>query len=436
MRRFRLSVLVLALLGLLLPTPTALAASRVLAPGSLTGFAFDACATPDQAAMDAWLQSSPYWAVGVYLGGSNRYYCGAEGTTDALTADWVATQARHGWRILPLWVGPQAACTGYADVIDADSGNDYAAARAQGRVAANQAVAAARALGVGAGSSLWYDLEDFDLQASTDCRRSALSFLSAWTKRLHALDYVSGVYSNVAAGIHALDYADQVSPRAYVEPDQVWYAWGNGRANTAIDTKWVRSSSWQPHRRVHQYHHDVQRTFGGVTLSVDESFLDVGRGSVAGRPAGSCGVRVSFPSYGVLQRGSTGPHVKAAQCLLRQQGFYRGKVNGRYDLATARATRRLQAARELPVSGRLTRGAWTSLLASTGSPLLKWGSAGEKVRRLQRALNAARGDRLAVTGVLTGPTARSVRSYQSAVGLPATGVVTVDTWAALHAGRR
>lgn len=436
MRRFHLPLLVLALLGLLVPAPTAAAAPRVLAPGSLTGLAFDACATPDQAAMDAWLESSPYWAVGVYLGGSNRYYCGADGTTDALSADWVATQARHGWRILPLWVGPQASCAGYADVIDATNRDGYAPARAQGRAAANQAVAAARALGVGAGSTLWYDLEDFDLQASNDCRRSALSFLSAWTKRLHSLHYVSGVYSNVAAGVHALDYADAVSPRAYVEPDQVWYAWGNGRADTAIDTKWVRRGSWQPHRRVHQYRHDVRRTYGGVTLTVDESFLDVGRGSVAGRPAASCGVRVSFPSYGVLQHGSKGAHVKAAQCLLRQQRFYRGKVSGRFDAATVGATRRLQKARDLPVSGRMTRASWTALLSSGGSPLLKRGSAGEKVRRVQRGLNAARGDRLAVTGVLTGPTTRSIRAYQRAVGLPATGVVTRDTWAALHAGRR
>jgi hypothetical protein len=374
--------------------------------------------------------------VGVYLGGSNRYYCGAEGTTDALSAGWVATQARRGWRILPLWVGPQASCTGYPDVIDATNRDGYAPARAQGRAAANQAVAAARSLGIGTGSTLWYDLEDFDLQASTDCRRSALSFLSAWTKRLHALDYVSGVYSNVAAGVHALDYADHVSPRAYAEPDQIWYAWGNGRANTAIDTKWVRRSSWQPHRRVHQYHHDVLRTYGGVTLTVDESFLDVGRGSVAGKPARHCGVRVDFPSYPTLRRGSKGARVEAAQCLLRQRHYDSGKVNGRFDGATVRATRRLQAAHGLAVTGRMTRPSWTALLADGGSPLLKRGSAGEMVRRVQRALNAARSDRLAVGGVFDGATTRSVRGYQRAVGLPATGVVGAETWAALHAGRR
>ena len=40
------------------------------APGSLTGYGFDSCAAPPQAVMDAWWESSPYSAVGIYLGGS------------------------------------------------------------------------------------------------------------------------------------------------------------------------------------------------------------------------------------------------------------------------------------------------------------------------------------------------------------------------------
>ncbi len=424
-----------AVLSLLLGAGPA-GAATVRTPRSLTGFAFDTCRTPDQATMDAWLRSSPFWAVGVYLGGDNRLDCLAPDETDNLTSGWVSTQASRGWRVLPLWVGPQAACTGYASRIDADPANRYAAARAQGRRAANQAVAAARSLGIGPHSTLWYDLEDFDLQASDDCRRSALSALSAWTRRLHAVKYVSGVYSNVAAGVHALDYADTVSPKAYTEPDQIWFAWANGRASTAIPTKWVRSSSWTPHERVHQYAHDVERSYGGVSLSIDQSFLDLGRGSVAPAPAASCGVRVSFRSYGALHRGSRGARVRAAQCLLRQRHYYRGRVTGHYDKPTWRATRRLQADRGLAVTGTMNRRAWTALLASGRGPLLKRGSAEEPVRRLQRALNAARHDRLAVSGVFTAATAGSVRAYQKRLGLAATGVVTREVWNALRHGRR
>ena len=56
----------------------------------------------------------------------------------------------------------------------------YPTARRQGRAEADSAVAAARALGIVPGSTLWYDLEGFD-HTNRHCRESALAFLSAWT---------------------------------------------------------------------------------------------------------------------------------------------------------------------------------------------------------------------------------------------------------------
>ena len=61
----------------------------------------------------------------------------------------------------------------------------------QGRAEADKTVAAAKRLGIVPGSTLWYDLEAFTI-SKTDCRESALSFLSAWTARLHQVGYVSG----------------------------------------------------------------------------------------------------------------------------------------------------------------------------------------------------------------------------------------------------
>jgi hypothetical protein len=422
-----------AALGLAAPasaaTPTA---ATPTAADSLTGYAFDRCATPDQASMDAWWRSSPFWGVGVYLGGENLHEC----DTSQLTSSWMSRQLGHGWRVLPIWVGPQASCTTYATRIDDDPTGTYAAARQQGREAADGAADQASSLGVPSGTALFYDLEDFDLQASDDCRRSALSFLSAWTDEVHARGFVSGVYANVAAGIAALDYADAASHGSYVMPDRIWYAWANGRADTAISTTWVRSSSWTPHRRLHQYAHEVRLTYGGVTMTVDRNYLDVGRGSVAPAPAPSCGVRVSFPAYATLRRGATGTHVEAAQCLLRQQRYYSGRITGRFDAATATATRRLRRGAGLGDSGVLDRRAWTALLSRGSHPLVKVGSASQAVRRLQRALNAARGDRLTVSGVFTAATTASVRRYQQQVGLPVDGVAGGAVWSALTRGRR
>ena len=129
------------------------------APGSLTGYGFDACSAPPQAVMDAWWEQSPYSAVGIYIGGSNRV-CKDQ---PELTAGWVRTQQRTGWHLLPVQVGPQASCSGYADRMS----SDLATAKQQGRAEAAMAMATARGLGIGSGSTLYYDLEDYDLRRTT-----------------------------------------------------------------------------------------------------------------------------------------------------------------------------------------------------------------------------------------------------------------------------
>src|SRR5690349_4817910 len=73
---------------------------------SWSGLAFDACQAPPQKAMDAWWHSSPFTGVGIYLGGVMRA-C----SQPHLTPQWVRSQTRTGWRMLPIWVGPQATCT-------------------------------------------------------------------------------------------------------------------------------------------------------------------------------------------------------------------------------------------------------------------------------------------------------------------------------------
>jgi peptidoglycan hydrolase-like protein with peptidoglycan-binding domain len=188
---------------------------------------------------------------------------------------------------------------------------------------------------------------------------------------------------------------------------------------------------------VHQYRGGHDETYGGVRINIDSNFMDVGRGSVAPRAGRHCGVRVDFPSYRTLQRGDRHPHVAAAQCFLRQQGHYDGRVHQRFDAATQRAVRRFQRAHALPVDTTMTKRTWTALLARGGrTPLAKYGSAGHPVRRLQRSLNAAVGARLEITGVFTGPTRRATRDYQRERGLPRTGVVTDEVWDQLRDGRR
>jgi len=80
------------------------------------------------------------------------------------------------------------------------------------------------------------------------------------------------------------------------------------------------------------------------------------------------------------------------------------------------------------------RATWTALLARGSQPILKVGSTGEDVRRLQRSLTAALGRPTPIDGVLTKKTAKAVKKLQRKAGLPDTGVVTEAVWNELLGG--
>ncbi len=402
-------------------------AKAASAPGSFTGYGFDTCAAPAQEVMDAWWTSSPYAAVGVFIGGSMRL-CKDQPN---LTADWVRTQQRTGWRILAAYVGPQASCSGYVDKMS----SDLATAHQQGINEAATAVAAAQGLGIGSGSTLYYDLEDYPL-VDTACRQAALSFLSGWTDQLHAMGYRSGVYSNIAAAITSLDLADRVSHGDYTMPDDIWFAWANGRADTVTDDR-VLSDEWDDHQRIHQYALDVPQTWGGFSLpKVDVNWLDVGKGSVDTTTKPLCrGVEVDLRRYPTLRPGSHGPAVAAAQCLLRKLHVLAGNPSGKYDARTVKAVKKAQRKLDQKQTGKVTRRTWVALLARGKQPLVKVGSTGDPVRRLQRSLAAALGKRVTVDGAFSQATEQAVKRYQRKAHLPQTGVVTDEVWDRLDSGR-
>lgn len=421
------------------------AANRVT-PGNFSGYGFDQCITPSQETMDTWLTSSPYWAVGVYIAGDSRY-CGDDKQVH-LTPEWVSTQSRNGWRILPITVGPQASCASrYRDKvrISANPTDGFAAAREQGRLEARETVRRARLLGITAGSTLWYDIEHV---TSTDitsrCRTSALTFLASLTRTLHRLDYVSGVYSSASSWIRILDDARVSS--SYTMPDRIWIAEWTDPASyrqpprptpPTLLSSYVRDDGWQPGRRMRQYRGGHDETYGGVTINIDTNYLHLARGTRPGRTPAFCGTtRVDFPSYTRLVAGAEGPRVRALQCLLRVKKVYDGKLTGRYNTRTERAVARYQSSRGLRPSGRTLRSTWTVLLSEGGRPVLKIGSGGVAVRRVQRALNAAGSAGLAVDGIFGPATTAAVRAYQREVGLARNGVVAERTWEALRAGRR
>lgn len=429
-------------LGLLAVTPAA-EAVRV-SPGSFTGYAFDQCQAPSQAAMDTWRERSPYAGVGVYIAGDNRFcqwerpadYQGPPGLPNPnLTPAWVSAQSRKGWRILPITVGRQASCwddgNATTTYISPSPANSYAAAKAQGRAEAVSTIKASEYFGFPKKTTHWLDIEHFDV-TNDDCRRSMLGFVSGWTGKLHQLGYRSGFYSSGSSGITAIEGARTLSPGSYNLPDQIWIADWNGKVT--VRSPWVAKDAWVG-QRMHQYRGSHVETHGGVAIEIDSNWLEVGGGTKAPRVRKHCrGVRVDFPTYGVQRRGSSGDRVRALQCLLREKRLLSGDLTERYDRRVVKAVKRFQDRVGLRQSGVTRKATWVALLSSGPSPLVKVGSGSDAVRRVQRAVNAATTARLAVTGVYDRATERAVKAYQGGLGVPRTGVVATTLWASLHSG--
>jgi uncharacterized protein YraI len=116
--------------------------------------------------------------------------------------------------------------------------------------------------------------------ARTDaaCRTAVLRFLSAWTKELHHLGYLSGVYENLNLG--ARDLADVYGSSSYARPDALWIA--RYDQDPAL-TGWagIPDSMWATHQRAKQYRADFGATYGGVTMTIDADAVDAPTATVA-----------------------------------------------------------------------------------------------------------------------------------------------------------
>ncbi len=235
--------------------PTSTSATR------LTGYAFDSCSAPPLATMQAWKTASPYQGVGVYIGGVSRS-CAQPN----LTAGWVTATSLQGWRIIPIYVGYQAPCTTRPNVTKFTP----ITAETLGTADAADAVVQAQALGMLPGSAIYGDMEHYSA-TDPDCRTAVLTYVSAWTKELHRLGYLAGMYANLSSGAKHLSEA-YVSP-AYARPDVLWIARWDG--STAL-TGWagIHNAQWSNHQRGKQYRGDHDETHGGVKINIDSDRFD------------------------------------------------------------------------------------------------------------------------------------------------------------------
>ena len=208
--------------------------------------------------MRAW--RPVFAAAAIYIGGAE------EGCAQPnLTPAWVAAATRLGYALMPTYVGPQASCSGYSVRIRPSR------AAAQGAAVAGAAIRQARALGMGRGTPIYYDLEAYD-GGNAGCRAAALTFLDAWTRALHAHGYESGVYSSASSGAQDVGAVSWVHGHRLAKPDSVWFGlWDAGR--NVYGSPYLRRDWWSGRHRIKQYLGPHLRTVGGHTVDIDSDWV-------------------------------------------------------------------------------------------------------------------------------------------------------------------
>ena len=238
------------------PKPVRTASLTVRNVAAMPGF--DTCTAPSLQAMRAWRKR--YSAAAIYIGGVEMA-CGYGN----LSPSWVTAVRKMRWSLIPIYVGLQAPCNSFGQEIQPRH------AASEGLRAALGAMRAAHMFGLGKGGPIYFDMEAYN-NGDTVCRNSVLSFLSAWTRELHARGYVSGVYSSAASGAQDLGAATTVYGRPVAEPDSMWFALWDNQANL-IGTPYLLNSWWNPARRIKQYEGSHWVKVDGVTLNIDSDWV-------------------------------------------------------------------------------------------------------------------------------------------------------------------
>jgi hypothetical protein len=214
---------------------------------------FDTCSAPTVAQMQTWWNNTPYYDIGIYIGGAMRA-C----SQPNLTSAWARSVHEQGWSFYLTWVGPQAPCTSFRVRFSSDP----TTARQQGRDEADRAVSAARNLGFTGKNMYFYDMESYDTTNSA-CRRAVNAFVGGWVGRIHnQYGEKAGVYGS-SCGSAVSDWADLQNV-----PDTVWVAaWNNDPDVWGLPC--LSDSLWIGDQRLHQYRGSHAETWGGITLTID-----------------------------------------------------------------------------------------------------------------------------------------------------------------------
>lgn len=141
----------------------------------------------------------------------------------------------------------------------------------------------------------------------------------------------------------------------------------------------------------------------------------------------------------ILRLGVTSDDVAWVQSTLNKKASQGLVVDGIYGSATAESVRRLQSLFGLSVDGVVGQDTWKALLFLAGAPqkpqtnpVVKMGSRGASVTKIQNILRKKAGQKIKVDGIFGRDTDGAVRNLQKLFNLKVDGIVGKDTWAAVE----
>lgn len=243
-------LLILAATGLV-PRLTTPASASPGSYGQSTGMGVDSCGFNATTA-HGFYSNTPYWNIGIYVGGAN-----AGCPTGSSLAN---AELSQGWHALPLWVGPQSACSGYSNVISDNTSTAFS----QGAAQESSMVSTMSSWGWNTDlTPVIFDLENYNTSNST-CVAAADSFIGGWSHNAKLSPaQIPAVYGSTC-GSDLNSFASLGSNVPSIIDGADW----DGNPSTWTLTC-VPSGNWVYEQRIKQYNGGHYETWNGYTVDVD-----------------------------------------------------------------------------------------------------------------------------------------------------------------------
>jgi peptidoglycan hydrolase-like protein with peptidoglycan-binding domain len=137
----------------------------------------------------------------------------------------------------------------------------------------------------------------------------------------------------------------------------------------------------------------------------------------------------------LLKRGSSGTAVRQLQQALKEAGHHPGPIDGEFGPATEAAVRAFQQGKGIAVDGIVGDITWLNIDedAVFSHPVVRRGSTGLAVRRVQKRLTLAGYQTGGVDGIFGPATEAGVKALQRNRALVEDGIVGPKTWDAIDA---